>query len=89
MVQPDKRLLWHPRHDNKFVVGGGSQITLYEWAEEYPEIRHVTSQQDLQFMKASSNLLPRVERVYISFFCLLILLNGSALLGPQILHLTT
>jgi len=51
MVQQDKRLLWHPRHDNKFVVGGNSQITLYEWASEYPEIRHVTSQHDLHFMK--------------------------------------
>ncbi|KAF8167441.1 hypothetical protein B0H34DRAFT_645099 [Crassisporium funariophilum] len=51
MVQPEKRLLWHPRYDNKFVVGGNSQITLYEWAPEYPEIRHVTSQQDLHFMK--------------------------------------
>ena len=53
MVQIEKRLLWHPRHDNKFVDGGGSQITLYEWAEEYPEIRHVTSQHDLHLMKAS------------------------------------
>lgn len=51
MVQPDKRLLWHPRHENKFVVGGNSQITLYEWASEFPKIRHVTSQHDLQFMK--------------------------------------
>ncbi|KAF8907863.1 hypothetical protein CPB84DRAFT_1813441 [Gymnopilus junonius] len=51
MVQTDKRLLWHPRYDNRFVVGGNSQITLYEWAAEYPEIRHVTSQHDLQFMK--------------------------------------
>lgn len=51
MVQLDKRLLWHPRHENKFVVGGNSQITLYEWASEFPKIRHVTSQHDLQFMK--------------------------------------
>ncbi|KAF7301219.1 zinc-ribbon-16 domain-containing protein [Mycena indigotica] len=48
---PDKRLLWHPQQRNKFVVGGGSQITLYEWAAESQEIRHVTSQHDLQFMK--------------------------------------
>ncbi|KZP05522.1 hypothetical protein FIBSPDRAFT_765742 [Athelia psychrophila] len=48
---PDKRLLWHPRQENKFVVGGGSDITLYEWAPEKSEIRHVTSQHDLQFMK--------------------------------------
>ncbi|KAJ7087262.1 hypothetical protein B0H15DRAFT_843273 [Mycena belliarum] len=50
-VLPDKRLLWHPRQENKFVVGGGSQITLYEWAPEQQEIRHITSQHDLQFMK--------------------------------------
>ncbi|KAJ7477171.1 hypothetical protein B0H11DRAFT_2234647 [Mycena galericulata] len=50
-VHPEKRLLWHPRQENKFVVGGGSQITLYEWAPEHQEIRHVTSQHDLQFMK--------------------------------------
>ncbi|KAJ7499365.1 hypothetical protein FB451DRAFT_1118430 [Mycena latifolia] len=50
-VQLEKRLLWHPRQENKFVVGGGSQITLYEWAPEQQEIRHITSQHDLQFMK--------------------------------------
>lgn len=43
--------MWHPRHDNKFIVGGGSQIVLYEWAAEYPRIRHTTSQQDLYQMK--------------------------------------
>ncbi|KAF8211587.1 hypothetical protein K438DRAFT_1807564 [Mycena galopus ATCC 62051] len=51
MVQPEKRLLWHPRQENKFVVGGGSQITLYEWTPEQQEIRRITSQHDLQFMK--------------------------------------
>jgi len=51
MVQLEKRLLWHPRGKNKFVVGGNSQIILYEWASQYPEIKHVTSQNDLQFMK--------------------------------------
>ncbi|RXW20412.1 hypothetical protein EST38_g5435 [Candolleomyces aberdarensis] len=51
MVYLDKSLLWHPRRDNKFIVGGNSQITLYEWAAEYPEIRHITSQHDLHYMK--------------------------------------
>ncbi|KAH7874658.1 uncharacterized protein C8R40DRAFT_1171269 [Lentinula edodes] len=50
-VQSEKRVLWHPRHSNKFVVGGGSQITLYELSDEQPEIRQVTSQHELQFMK--------------------------------------
>ncbi|KAJ7667588.1 hypothetical protein DFH06DRAFT_1182943 [Mycena polygramma] len=50
-VQSEKRLLWHPRQENKFVVGGGTQITLYEWAPDQQEIRHITSQHDLQFMK--------------------------------------
>ncbi|KAF7424357.1 hypothetical protein PC9H_009664 [Pleurotus ostreatus] len=49
--QSDRRVLWHPRQDTKFVVGGGTQITLYEWTPEFPEIRHITSQHDLQFMK--------------------------------------
>lgn len=47
----ERRAQWHPRHDNKFIVGGGSQITLYEWAADFAEIRHVTSQHDLQFMR--------------------------------------
>jgi WD repeat-containing protein mio len=52
-AQAEKRLLWHPRWENKFVVGGGSQMTMYEWAPEKSEIRQVTSQNDLQFMKVS------------------------------------
>ncbi|KAI0949126.1 hypothetical protein AcW1_008824 [Taiwanofungus camphoratus] len=51
MVQTEKRLLWHPRHENKFAVGGGSQITLYEWVPESFEIKQVTSQLDLTLMK--------------------------------------
>jgi hypothetical protein len=54
---PEKRLLWHPRKDNKFVVGGGSDIALYEWAPDHPEIRHVTSRHDLQFMKVRTSTL--------------------------------
>jgi hypothetical protein len=51
VASSDKRLLWHPRGENKFLVGSSSQITLYEWLPEEPEIRHVTSQHDLQHMK--------------------------------------
>ena len=51
MMQGDRRLLWHPRLDDKFLVGGGSQITLYEWASDTSEIRQVTSKQDLTTMK--------------------------------------
>ncbi|KAG1739334.1 hypothetical protein EDB19DRAFT_1828902 [Suillus lakei] len=39
-AQAEKRLLWHPRWENKFMVGGGSQMTMYEWAPEESEIRH-------------------------------------------------
>jgi len=53
----EKRLLWHPWHDSKFIVGGGSQIVLYEWATEYPRIRHTTSQQDLYQMKVLEHSL--------------------------------
>lgn len=54
MSPPEKRVLWHPRKENKFVVAGNSRIVLYEWAAQYPEIKHVTSQHDLHSMKASS-----------------------------------
>ncbi|RDB16246.1 SEH-associated protein 4 [Hypsizygus marmoreus] len=51
MVQSEKRVLWHPRQENKFVVGGGSQITLYKWTPNHPGIKQVTSQHDLQYLK--------------------------------------
>ncbi|KZT22569.1 WD40 repeat-like protein [Neolentinus lepideus HHB14362 ss-1] len=51
VVHTDKRILWDPRAGSKFIVGGGSTITLYECTPDSSEIRHVTSQSDLQFMK--------------------------------------
>ncbi|OBZ71041.1 hypothetical protein A0H81_09439 [Grifola frondosa] len=44
VVQVEKRLVWHPRRENKFAVGGGTQITLYEWVPQSSEIKQVTSQ---------------------------------------------
>ncbi|GBE80545.1 WD40 repeat-like protein [Sparassis crispa] len=51
VAQTEKRLLWHPGRENKFVVGGGTQLTLYEWVPESSEIKQVTSQLDLTLMK--------------------------------------
>uniref|UniRef100_D8PQ50 MIOS-like alpha-solenoid domain-containing protein n=1 Tax=Schizophyllum commune (strain H4-8 / FGSC 9210) TaxID=578458 RepID=D8PQ50_SCHCM len=54
MVGPassDRRLLWHPRQSNTFILGSGSYITLYEWNNSFPQIKHVTTQPDLQYMK--------------------------------------
>ncbi|KAI0630074.1 hypothetical protein C8Q77DRAFT_1219729 [Trametes polyzona] len=51
VAQADKRLLWHPRGQNKFVVGGSAQITLYEWLPQYSEIKQVASQLELNAMK--------------------------------------
>ncbi|THH10667.1 hypothetical protein EW145_g1164 [Phellinidium pouzarii] len=47
----EKKVIWHPRQENKFIVGGGSQMTLFEWELNVPEFRLVTSQADLQLMK--------------------------------------
>jgi hypothetical protein len=77
-LQPEKRLLWHPRQENKFVVGGGSQITLYEWAPDQHEIRHITSQHDLQFMKVRRRTRPTNPRRPARVF------RPSR--GPQIRH---
>jgi len=69
MVQLDKRLLWHPRQGNKFIVGSNSQITLYEWAAQYPEIRHITSQHDLHFMKVRGGAFLDSFLNNLSVFC--------------------
>lgn len=50
----EKKLLWHPRQEDKFIVGGGSQLSLYEWAPGSSVIKLVTTQADLQYMKVSN-----------------------------------
>ena len=54
MVSSEKRLIWHPRGQNKFVVGGSTQITLYEWLPGSSEIKQVASQLELNQMKVST-----------------------------------
>lgn len=50
-LQADKRIIWSPLRRHKFLVGGGSQLTLYDWSPDDSSVHHVTSQQDLQLMK--------------------------------------
>lgn len=73
--QTDKHILWHPRRHNKFVVGGGSQLSMYEWASELSEIRHLSSQGDLSFMKVNSHHLKLTASLHDL---------SSVLLGPLI-----
>lgn len=75
----EKRVLWRS-DSNKFVVGGASHIALYELSSDtQPEIRHLTSQHDLQFMKAS---------LIRSFVCCLLILGHSVSHGLLLkLHL--
>lgn len=47
----DKKLLWHPQNQNRFIVGGGTQITLFSWEPEVSGIQFISSQADLQLMK--------------------------------------
>ena len=49
----ERKVLWHPRQENKFIVGSGSQLSLFEWRQDVPEFRLVASQADLQLMKVS------------------------------------
>ncbi|TBU61554.1 hypothetical protein BD310DRAFT_872921 [Dichomitus squalens] len=51
VAQSDKRLIWHPRGQNKFIVGGSTQITLYEWIPQSTDIKQVASQSELNQMK--------------------------------------
>lgn len=71
VAQADKRLLWHPRGQNKFVVGGSTQITLYEWLPQSSQIKQVASQLELNTMKVCKPI----------FF---ILMNSSPLLPSHI-----
>ena len=57
VAQSDKRLVWHPRGQNKFIVGGSTQITLYEWLPHSSEIKQVASQLELTQMKVSFSFL--------------------------------
>ncbi len=54
VAQPEKRLIWHPRGQNKFIVGGSTQITLYEWIPQSSELKQVASQLELNQMKVSA-----------------------------------
>ena len=49
----EKRLLWHPRNKNRFIVGGGTQITLFGWEPRTKDIQKIAAQSDLQLMKVS------------------------------------
>jgi hypothetical protein len=63
VAQTDRRAIWHPRHPDKFAVGGGANISLYEWSKEEGNIRRAASYDDLQHMKASTVLhLPSTLR---------------------------
>ncbi|KAH8077520.1 hypothetical protein BXZ70DRAFT_1053623, partial [Cristinia sonorae] len=51
MGPSDKRILWHPRLDNRFLVGGSGQLSLYEWLSDSSEIKPITARNDVQMMK--------------------------------------
>ena len=61
MVQTERRLSWHPRLDNRFLVGGGGQLSLYEWCSDPSEIKPVTSKHDLQMMKVRAIVIHSVQ----------------------------
>ena len=70
----EKRITWSPLGQNRFIVGGSSQITLYDWSPGDSLIHHVASQQDLQSMRVKSTRLSTALTSESSF---------SALLGPR------
>lgn len=90
VAQADKRLLWHPRGQNKFVVGGSTQITLYEWLPQSSQIKQVASQLELNTMKVCKPIfhihhpheLVTTSAFSHSSFC-------SVSRGHRILYLTT
>ena len=53
MVQGDRQLLWHPRLDYKFLVGGGSQVTAYELLPDSNQSKYVASKHDIAPLKVT------------------------------------
>ncbi|KZS98492.1 hypothetical protein SISNIDRAFT_448741 [Sistotremastrum niveocremeum HHB9708] len=53
MNQAERRVLWHPQAETRFIVGdqSGGQITLYDWSPEQSQIKHVNSFGGLQYLK--------------------------------------
>ncbi|KZO95494.1 hypothetical protein CALVIDRAFT_537869 [Calocera viscosa TUFC12733] len=54
-VQGTRRLdqvIWDPRGSDRFIVGGGTDVKMYEWVPNEGRIKLVTVQTDLQYMKA-------------------------------------
>lgn len=77
------RILWNPRQENRFVVGTGTRLTLYELASEHSEIRQVMAQTDLQLMKVSLSS----NQPWVIILCKPTL--SSALLGPHSKQMTS
>lgn len=53
MAHPEKKLVWHPTRQNRFVVGGGDpigQVKIYDW-DGKADITEVTALGDLEHMK--------------------------------------
>jgi hypothetical protein len=53
----ERRITWSPLGQNRFVVGGSSQLTLYDWSPG-DSVLHVASRQDLQSMRVKSICAP-------------------------------
>src|SRR5712675_1470050 len=43
--QSEKRIIWSPLGQNRFIVCGSSQLTLYDWSTEDSSTHSVASQQ--------------------------------------------
>jgi hypothetical protein len=88
MVYPaERRVLWHPRHASRFAVGGpgSGNITIYEYSEGHPSIQHVTSHDEMPYMRVRLPCRGSRERSFKgrdSAF-------SSASLGRPTLHMTT
>lgn len=55
----ERRLSWHPRRENQFVVSGASQISLFDWSPETHQFNHIASQHDLQSLRVRTQKLTR------------------------------
>lgn len=50
-AKADRRVIWDPRRQNRFIVGGGSQISLYGWNPSSSGFSLITARSEFQLMK--------------------------------------
>ena len=62
LAVPGRHILWHPFLEDRFLVTGGTQITLYTWEGGNEDYKHIASRSlhDPQLVKVCASSFLRI-----------------------------